>query len=410
MIFDRVTIAPLWLLALPTLAALLLEPPDRLGAAATRVIMVAFALGALELGAGGADPGAVARYAATGPDQALFVSLTLGMMVGAVAPLPLRRWRVWIGGMPLLLAVMLPTLSALRLLPLLLGLVLGAVPLLLGGALPRLAEAPTRLGTRAISWPLLAMAAGLALVPPLSVALLAPLATVVIGARAVARGDVPRHALLLPAIAALAAIALAVVAIRSSGDLLVRPAAIPLAVDLLAGTAPLAGALAMLMVLGLLAPWPCTGWGLGVSLLPAAIILAHRMVWTLVPVGMAGWAPLAALMLVPSAVIAAWRGRWPVALGTLAFLAVAGAGPVAQTGVALAVFTAVAVAWERQRAVAAPDDGVTFPLQRWIAACLALAVAGVMVAILRDEVVLGTVIAAGAAAAASRSTPRQRAT
>jgi hypothetical protein len=120
---------------------------------------------------------------------------------------------------------------------------------------------------------------------------------------------------------------------------------------------------------------------------------------------MAGWAPALTLVLVPVSVIAAFRGRWAGALSALAIVPVTAAEPWARGVAALAVITAVAVAARPPRDRPGADDGVTFPMERWLAAAVAVSVAGVVAVVLPDEVVLATVLAAGVAIAAARPRP-----
>lgn len=404
-IFASVNLALLALLGPALLAGFILADPDRLGPVAARVVMIAFGLAALGLGAGTLVPAAVADYAAGGPDPGLFVSVTLGLMIGAVAPWPFAGWRRWAGGVPLVVALLLPSLGHLQPLPLLLGAVLGATPLLLGGAVPRLSEVkrPRPRGVDSRWWAMAVLLVLVALAPVLVVALQVPVLALGLTMVGVRRGRWSRHAVVLPALATVIALALVGVAVHSSGDPWLRPDSVSRSAGLLSADARLAGGLAVLLLVALVAPWPLHRLGPGTVLLPAAVVLGVRMAWSLVPVGLVGWAPAMGLLLVPSAVIAAWHGRWAVALATLAIVPVAAAGPWAQAAMAGAVLAALA-------ATRLPNDGergggVTFPRERWVAASTALGICGMVAVVLPDEVVLATVLAAGCAAAASRRRP-----
>jgi hypothetical protein len=158
------------------------------------------------------------------------------------------------------------------------------------------------------------------------------------------------------------------------------------------------------MVLCLAAPWPFSRLAPLLAPVPATVILAHRLATDLAPQGIEAWLPAAAMLLVPSALLEAFRGRWAGALASVAVLGgLLGSSPAYLAGLVLAL---VAVTPSlRRSAVGGPSDRVTFFSSPWLAVPVAGAAALVIAVLLRAEVVLATVLTAGFATALARRGP-----
>src|SRR5690606_24025283 len=125
-------------LCLPLLAAVIVLPPPLRGAATARLVVVTFGLATLAAAIGTLDPTALRTWAMADSSNALFVSVSVGVVVGGVAPWPPAGWRQWVAGVPLAVLLLANHAAALRWPPLILGAVLGALPLLLARGFPRL--------------------------------------------------------------------------------------------------------------------------------------------------------------------------------------------------------------------------------------------------------------------------------
>ena len=158
------------------------------------------------------------------------------------------------------------------------------------------------------------------------------------------------------------------------------------------------GATALAVAICMVAPWPLHRLGPGATLVPAAALLAYLVAGSIAPLGVAGWLPLAAVILVPSAIAAAWRGYWANALGSLSLLAVPRPGWLGLGIVLLLAGTAVAVSVGNRR----PPDRISFPNRTLAAVTLAMALALATSAVLAHEVVLGSLLAVGMATALAR--------
>lgn len=393
-------------LLLPPLLVCALVPADQRGPAVARLLVPGFALGTLDRGVGDLALGALRAHATGSPEGALFVSLSVGVMLGGAAPWPPRHWKSWTAALPPGLVALGAIWPGLRVGPLLLGAVLGAIPVLLGAALPatpRLASAAAATASsRLTGWLLLGLAMVLALAGPLMLVVLTPLAA--LGVAAARRGDLPgglRQAA-LPAVATVAALGLGWLGLTIAGEALAEVASF-------FRTAPVSPAaerwlalFAVITVVAMLAPWPLQRWGPGLGLAPAAAVLAHRFLLGIAPAAIGDWQPVLGLALVPSAVVAALVGRWPLALATVAVLAALGSGPLSAVAAAVAMVAAVAlVAMAGERNPLA-SGRVTFAGAWWAAVLTAAGAAAATVAVLAHEVVLATLLACGLACAAAR--------
>jgi hypothetical protein len=91
--------------AIPLLLLPWRSAPERLGIAASRLVVTGFGLGALQVATGSLGLAELASWAAR-EGNAGFMALTIGVLVsGALVPtLPLSRWSDWLPGLPLLVA------------------------------------------------------------------------------------------------------------------------------------------------------------------------------------------------------------------------------------------------------------------------------------------------------------------
>ncbi len=176
-----------------------------------------------------------------------------------------------------------------------------------------------------------------------------------------------------------------------------------------AATAPLSPAgerlLATFLVLGLLgafAPWPLHRLGDARPTLPLAIALTHAAATMVVPDAMRGWWPLLTMLLVPSALIAVARRQWEGAAGALAALAAIRPGPVAlAAALGVVLWPTVLAVRPHDRGNSHPGERVTFLGLRLGVSVAAMGAALVVMTVLDDEVVLGTLLAVGLALAAA---------
>jgi len=393
----------LWLL-LPILAAVAVVEPALRGRAAARLAVATFAVATLDAAVGTLSPAVLHEWAATEASNALFVSISAGLAIGAVVPWPRREWREWLPGLPLAVSLVAALVSVIQWAPLALGVVLGALPLLLANAFPRSAAASRRVesfGSPRTAWSIAVVAALLALLEPLLLTLVAPLLPVVWR-----RGDDWRpvlRTLTWPIIATVCAVFLGVLATTIAGSLLVRLGDFSLQAPTSLAAERLLAMLGAMVVIAMLSPWPLIGFGPGTVLGPAAVVLAHRFAVSLAPGGMPGWITLVAMVLLVPAVGAALRGHWAHSLVCLAaLLALDG---VAWTTVAAAIATvaAMATAWQGNGNLLL-GQRVSFPVARGTAVLAAVGLAVTPAVLLSDEVVLATLLALGLATAAARVT------
>jgi hypothetical protein len=331
----------------PLLASVAIERAHR-PAAAARMIFVSFALATLDVGTGSVAVDELRSWAALGDSQRLFVSLSTGLALGALGWWYRRGWRWHLVTLPLALALVLVFGRHLRPLPLVLGGVLGALPLLLGGLAPR-TQSRRSPEAATVRWAhlLLALAAGL-------LVFLAAHLVPQLSSESAERG---------------------------------------------------VGAGVLLAAAVMIAPWPLHRWGLGALLVPAALVLVWRVAGTVAPVGIAEASTLLAQLLVPSAILAAWRGHWAVALATVGILAAPQAGWLG-LGVVLLGSTTVLVLTRHDLRT---RHRISFPAGTLDAVLFASAASLCVAVVIRHEVVLGALLAAGITAAVARPTWRSAA-
>lgn len=394
-----------WLLLLPLLAVALVPAPVR-GPAVARVLVLAFAVGTFLIGVGDTSLPALTAFARDSPEGALFVSLSAGLLLGGALPWPPREWRHWLPAMPLVLAGVVAAWPAFRVGPWLLGGVLGAVPALLGSALPAAAQpatvvaAPER--TPIAGWIAVLVTVALAALDPMAAALLPPVIVVAAGAARPSWLPRGRVQLVLPVVATVAGVALGWLALTVAGDALAALSSFFVTAPVSTAAERWLALFAVITVAAMLAPWPLSRFGPGLVLAPAAAVLAFRLALSVAPSALGDWQPLLGLVLVPSAVMAALRGRWPTSLATVAVLAALRPGPLAVVAAAAAMLAALAlVAVAPGRNLLDPGR-VTFAGTWWHAVLATVgAVIGVM-SVLQHEVVLATLLTAGLACAAAR--------
>ena len=136
----------LWL-ALPLLLVPWLAGAHRIGASAGQLVMAGIGLAALHQGAGTLDPRDLHTIADQSSHDAWFVAITAGALIAGACFLPdIRNWRKGLAALPLLVGLLLAGLP--HFIPLAVGLVIGAVPTLLGsligGAGPSFAPQPAK--------------------------------------------------------------------------------------------------------------------------------------------------------------------------------------------------------------------------------------------------------------------------
>lgn len=400
--FRAVILPALTWLALPLLLGPLLASRSRRGEAIARVVLAGFTVGALVVGAETAVPGELARYAAATPGNALFVSLTLGLLIGALGPWPWPpdRWPQVVALPVLAGAVAAMWGNGPHWSGLLLGAVLGALPLVAGRTLPGggVVREPD-LSEAAPGW-WLAITAAIALAEPLVLILLLPMPWLLPGRRRGWPTPVLRR-LCMPLLALAFGVALVWLAVTVAGTPWIRLGDYISAAPLSAGAERLAAVLALGMVVALAAPWPLTPIAPLLLPVPAVVLLAHRFATDLAPQGVAAWLPAVAMFLVPSAVMEAFRGRWAGALGSIAVLGgLLGNAWGLVAGLVLALVSVTPSL--RRTAPVRGVDRVTFLTSPWLAAPVAGALAVVVAALLRSEVVLATLLTAGLATALAR--------
>lgn len=398
-------------LALPLVLGPWLAPLDRLGAAASRLVVAGLALGALHVGAGTLELGDLASYAFR-EGNGSFVSLTLGMLItGALVPWEACTSRLaWLTSVPGLLGGGAVLMLAGMATPALLGAAIGLAPTILARLLhcwrgrrrlvPWQMPMPAPLNgverVAAVAVLVLAVLGGPVLLVTLGLGMLLGLG----GWRGRSAGGVGRW----PVAAAVGVIGLAAftwLALTIAGQPLV-----PIRGYIL--TAPVSPAgealLASFLVLALLAcfaPWPLHRFGDARATLPITVAFAHGAAAMMVPDALRGWMPLWTMLLVPAAVVAVSRRRWDGAAGALAGLAAVRPGPIALLGALGVILWPVALALRPVgRGNPHPGERVTFPGVRVGVTAAAVGAALTVAVILTDEVLLGTLLAVGLAVAA----------
>lgn len=409
-IFAAVTPPVLtWLLLLPLIAIVAVPPTERPGAV-TRVIVAAFGLGSLAVGAGELGLDTLTGYAAAGPGNALFVSLSAGIVLGAALPWRWRAWPSWAATLLLAITTAWPVAGSLHWGGYLLGAVLGALPLFLGRSLPTSGRGGAAATVSSPSSPLrgpdvgvLLLATLLAFAEPFALALLAPVVPIARSRWRRGTSTLPWRQLVLPGVALVAAVLLGWLALTIAGDPFVRLGGYFMAAPVSPAAERWLALLGLVMVVAMLAPWPLHRLGAGALLGPPAAILGWRMAGSLAPDMLGAWQPLVGLVLVPSAVVAAWRRHWSAALAAAATVVALHPDRPAMVAVALTLAAALAVV------ISGPDrnltrpERVTFTGEWWVAMLAAAGLAASAGALLRHEVVLATLLAAGTASAAART-------
>jgi hypothetical protein len=379
------------LLALPWSA-----PAGARGRAMARLLITGFGVGALYVGVGSLAPGEVAGYAALRPDNAMFVSLTVGLMLGALGPWPPPvDWRGLSLGLPLMVVLLVSVGSRLQLAPLGLGAVLGALPLFAGLALPGGGyTSDTNLQQAAPGW-WLAITLAIAAAEPLLLIAALPLPWLLPGRRA-GWPDSPWSRRVMPMIGFILLLATLWLALTVAGTPWARLSNYSLTAPLSEGAERLLAVLAIGALVALTAPWPLRRLAPALVPMPALVLLAWRVATELAPTGVAAWLAGTAMLLVPAALIAALCRQWRTALGSLALV-----GGLTGTVAGLAsglVLAGVAVLPSLRPVTADRErDRVTFFGSPWLATLVAAALAGVTVALLEVEVVMATVLAGGVA-------------
>jgi hypothetical protein len=398
-------------LVLPLLWAPWHAPLDRLGAAAARLVLAGFALGALQVGVGTLELADLASYAAR-EGNGSFVSLTLGVLMGgALVPWDTPRSRLaWLAAVPGIVGGGAVLALAGLALPAASGVFLGAVPALVARGWrwrqPRRPPAPWSMPTPATLGGGERTAALVVLVlavlggPVLFVSLGLGVLIAVGGWRRRAAGGAHRW----PIASALAVVGLAAftwLAVTIAGRPLVPMRDyILLAPVSPAGEALLASFL-LVALLGCFAPWPLHRLGDARATLPITVAFAHGAAVMMVPDALRAWLPLWTMVLIPAALVAVARRRWDAAAGALAGLAAVRPGTAALLGALGVILWPVALALRPiGRGNPHPGERVTFPGVRVGVTAAAIGAALTVSVVLADEVLLGTLLAVGLAVAA----------
>lgn len=370
--------------------------PEWRGQAAARVIIATFALATLQLATGSLEPGELRRWAAQGASQQLFISLSIGIAVGGLGLWAPRGWWWYLSATPLGAGLLWVAWHALRIGPLLLGVVLGALPLLLAGLAPWFIRATRLPASAPRHWPeiVITIAAIVAVATrSLTLIAVAPLLHLL---RPERRTTGRCSALAVGATLILGALTLYASSLTATPMSVLTSMGFPLPVS---GTAErVIGAAVLAAAILMVAPWPLHRFGAGTTLVPAAMLMVCEVAGSIAPLGVAGWLSLAAIILVPSAIAAAWRGHWAIALGSAAIVAVPRPGWPAFALVALISASLGALAAGNLH----PFDRISFPTGVLAAVLLTAAMALTAAAVLTHEVVLGVLLTAGLAAAAAR--------
>ncbi len=402
---------PLTWLVLPLVLAPWLAPLDRLGAAASRLVLAGLALGALRVGVGTLELADLVSYAAREGNGA-FVSLSLGLLIGgALVPWEALTSRLaWLASAPALLgggAVL--GLSGL-VTPMALGVALGATPTLVARLVrhwrrsrpitvwptPRPSALSGVERWAALAILILAVLGGPVLFVTMGLAALLGLS----GWRMRAAGGAHRWPVAaLMGVIGLTAFAWLAVTIAGSPLVPMRDYILTAPVSP-AGERMLASFL-VIALLGGFAPWPLHQMGDARATLPITVAFAHAAAVMMVPDALRDWMPLWTMVLTAAAIVAVARRQWDAAAGALAGLAAVRPGTAALLGALGVILWPVALALRPVgRGNPHPGERVTFPGVR-VGVTAAAVGAGLTVAVvLADEVLLATVLAAGLAVAA----------
>jgi hypothetical protein len=362
------------------------------------VVIGAFALATLQLATGSLDTAELTAWASQGSSQAMFVSLSAGIACGGLALWARRGWLWFLPAVPMVVGLLSVFWVALQPLPLLLGAVLGAMPLLLAGLLPRRSSDPTPvlLPFRPAPWARALVAVGVTATGALAMFAIAPLVPLIGRRRRPAAG--PHLDMVLPITATIVLVALVAFGMSEAANpisvltSLGFPVPLRGAVERIVGVGILAAAICMV------APWPLHRLGPGVALVPAATLMVYQVAGSAAPLGIGAWLPAAAMILVPSAILAAWRGYWANAVGSITLLMVPRPGWVGLGSLLVMIVSLVMISPGNPQ----HPDRISFPDGAREAALLSFALALGISAVLAHEVVLGSLLAAGVAMAAAR--------
>lgn len=397
--------------AIPLLLLPWLSAPERLGMAVSRIVVAGFALGALQVGTGSLGSADLDSWAAR-EGNAGFVALTLGVLIsGALVPTTARaRFGGWLPGLPLMLASA-PVLIGIGLHgagALGIGLVLGALPSVAALIRHRCGSChATSTVERPASSRGVGLAVGCTIVAIWAVAAWGgPILVVTFGLAALlllsgwrvraSRARSPWPVASVIGAGGLAGFAWLAVTIAGQPFVVLR------GYGLHAPLSPAAeqwlGTLLAVTMLGTFAPWPWHRWGDARATFPIAIAFTHAVATMVAPEGVRGWLPLLTIVLVPSAILGLLGRRWDGAAGALAALAALRSGPWATTAAhAVVLWPTLCAIWPSAPVGVLSGEWITFRGARLGVTSAAVGAALTVAVVLRDEVVLGTILAAGLA-------------
>jgi hypothetical protein len=398
---------PLTSLALPVLLALGWQSLATRGVLAARLLIIAFGLAALHQGAGVLGIADLQHYMRQGAGPQLFVSINIGLIVGGgLIPRPLLDWRQWLPGLPLTIGLALVLSGGPNWLGLILGGVLGAVPVALAIALPQ----PRSLqfeDSSSITPSIISLAVVVSVMSRSPLLLIFMLSVVaIIEAWLRNRAVTGRLTLpVLPIVAALLIMLAGVLSLSSAGGLLISVKEFLAVTPVSPSNERRLGFVLSAAVLTMSAPWPFHRTSNGAITLPAAIALGWVAANWLAPAGVLSWLPLFTGLLLASLLAAGGAGATTAMATSLAVLGALHGGTFGLAGaVVLTVWTVLS-----RRASSTSDQytgGAILNDHGWVAALLIGGAAMVMIQVLANEIVLGTLLAAGLAFILAWRTPR----
>jgi hypothetical protein len=356
--------------------------------------MAGLGLGALAQGAGSLDPSDLRYVASQSPHGGWFVGLTIGVLItGTCIAADTRSWRTTALAGPLLVGLVCSIVRS-EVVAVLVGALIGLVPLVLARALPRPDARPAASldGARSPVWRSVSLVlGGLTIVSawfgPLAVAaaLLCALSWCEwsFGRVTVASRRFP----VLPILATLLLGAWLWLAIAIGGSPTIT-------FGRFAADAPVSAAATVVLALlaigwgvAIAAPWPLDRFADVTVQLPVLGVVFYLAMHA-TPDGTAHWQPLLSVIMVPAAIVAVAQARWDAAAGALLLLGLTRPGPVS-------LGTAVLLA-------AVPPGRRLISSARLAVGVAGIAVAGVVATMLRDQVVLAVILALGVSSAAMR--------
>ncbi len=377
----------LLLLAIPLLAAPFLAP-RRPGSVAAQLLLTGFALAALWQGAATLDPSELRDIAVQSPGDAWFVGVSLGALLTAAVLLPAAlQLRQLVIGLPLLVGVALTT-TATMVVPLLVGAGVALVPFGVARVMPVRPGDHASFGTAPSDtdgeW-LLALVTAIGM-------LFLPLVLAVTLLLMVGWQRAMRRPAWWPIVATVLATVLLVIwcwsAVTVAGSLGMSLRTFARDAPVSPAASQLLAALSLGGLLLLLRPWPLARSTAPPATLVVLALAFHLLAGAASAAGVLHWQPIVSIAMLAVFVIAAVRRDWDqLAVALLVLAATRPGAPALVAGVA----AALGPAWRRRVA----DDRV-----RALGAGVVLAlVTGVVV---RDQVVIGVVLALVAAAVAHR--------